>query len=327
MVLYDERDPLNKRFGEDWARLTHDLLFDSEGSLKFKFDLWNDVRKVILPTLVEEVGYIPIPRVEYTDDALDLVIENITLQGRNMFPNIISMEAHNFFKFSPYKSIEDARHHEFTFTLAHIQADMRDVALYFRKKTGFPKLRDSGIADVVLGGQGLTVTVHLVSSDKDRSSVFKVKDVHVKVDTLKFSIRDAKHEWLYKTLRPLATNMVKKQIQKAVGEATRTGLEYLDGQLVTVRDRMEETKASEETSRRQALQDLFKRKKEETASLKTSESKAHFKVVHNKRASMIDAGHPSGWVNRTTEREEKATRGKEWRSEAFSIAPHENLSS
>jgi hypothetical protein len=173
-----------------------------------------------------------------------------------MFPNIISMEAHNFFKFSPYKSVEDVRHHEFTFTLSQIQADMRDVALYFRKKTGFPKLRDSGIADVILGGQGLSVTIHLVSSDKDRSSVFKVKDVHVKVDTLKFSIRDAKHEWLYKTLRPLATSMVKKQIQKAVGEATRTGLEYLDGQLVTVRDRMEETKASEETSRRQALQDV-----------------------------------------------------------------------
>jgi len=48
-------DPLNKRFGEDWASLTRDLLFDSEGSLKFKFELWSDIRKVILPTLVEEV--------------------------------------------------------------------------------------------------------------------------------------------------------------------------------------------------------------------------------------------------------------------------------
>ncbi|OAX34933.1 hypothetical protein K503DRAFT_774020 [Rhizopogon vinicolor AM-OR11-026] len=249
-------DPLNKRFGEDWARLTHDLLFDSEGSLKFKFELWSDIRKVILPTLVEEVGYIPIPRVEYTDDEFDVVIENITLQGRNMFPTIMSMEAHNFFKCSPYQTIEDVRHHEFTITLEQIQADMRDVALYFRKKTGFPKLRDSGIADVILGGQGLTVMIHLVSSDKDRSSVFKVKDVHVKVDTLKFSIRDAKHEFWYKTFRPIATNMVKKQIQKAVGEAIRTGLEYLDGQLVTVRNRMEETKANDDMSRRQALQDV-----------------------------------------------------------------------
>jgi len=49
---------LNKQFGEDWARLTKDLLFDSEGSLKFKPELWNDIRKVILPQLTEQVGLI-----------------------------------------------------------------------------------------------------------------------------------------------------------------------------------------------------------------------------------------------------------------------------
>jgi hypothetical protein len=206
--------------------------------------------------LALEVGYLPIPRVEYTDDALDLVVENLTLQGRNLFPNVISMEAFNFLKFSPHDAIQDERHHEFTITLAQIQADMRDVALYFHKKTGFPKLRDSGIADVILGGQGMTVTIHLVSADKDRSSVFKVKNVHVKVDSLKFSIRDSKHDMIYNSIKPIATTVVKRHIQKAVAQAIRTGLEYLDGQLVTVRDRMEETKTKEELSRRQVLQDV-----------------------------------------------------------------------
>jgi hypothetical protein len=199
---------------------------------------------------------VPIPRVEYTDDALDLVVENLVLQGRNLFPNVISMEAYNFLKFSPYDAIQDKRHHEITITLAQIQADMRDVALYFRKKTGFIKMRDSGIADVVLGGEGMTITIDLVSADKDRSSVFKVKDVHVKVDSLKFSIRDSKHDMFYKTLKLIATAVVKKHIQKAVAQAIRTGLEYLDGQLVIVRDRMEETKTNEELSRRQVLQDV-----------------------------------------------------------------------
>jgi len=48
-------DPTNKRFGEDWVRLTKDLLFDSEGSLKFKPELWSDIRKVIVSTLVDKV--------------------------------------------------------------------------------------------------------------------------------------------------------------------------------------------------------------------------------------------------------------------------------
>ena len=105
-----------------------------------------------------QVGYVPIPRIEYTDDMLDLVVENLTLQGRNLFPNVVSVEAHNYMKFSPYNAITDQHHHEFTLTLGHIQADMRDVAFYFRKKSGFPKISDSGLADVLLGGQGLTVS-------------------------------------------------------------------------------------------------------------------------------------------------------------------------
>ncbi|PSS29844.1 hypothetical protein PHLCEN_2v2659 [Hermanssonia centrifuga] len=319
-------DPLNKRFGEDWARLTKDLLFDSEGSLKWKPELWMDIRKVILPSLIDQVGYVPIPRIEYTDDALDVVIENLALSGRNLFPNVVSMEAHNFIKFSPYDAIRDEHHHEFTLTFGQIQADMKDVAFYFRKKTGIPKLQDSGLADVLLGGQGLTVTAHIASAEKDRSSVFTVKDVNVKVDTLKFSIRDSKHDFLYKTFRPLATGLVKKQLQKAIADSVRTALEYVDGQLVGVRDRMEEAKADENKSRTQVLQELFQRKKDEAESVKSGatskkeDKHAQFKVVSKRDSEILkDKGYPGGWVNRTQERNEAAKKGQDWRSEAFTI--------
>lgn len=52
-----------------------------------------------------------------------------------------------------------------------IQADMRNIAFYFRETTGFPKITDSGLADVVLGGQGLTTIVQLVSADKGKRCV------------------------------------------------------------------------------------------------------------------------------------------------------------
>lgn len=107
-----------------------------------------------------QVGYVPIPRIEYTDDNLDLVVENLTLQGRNLFPNAIALEAHNFVKFSPYSAISDDSQHRFTLTFEQMQADMRDVAFYYRKKTGIPKMTDSGLADVLFGGHGLTVSPH-----------------------------------------------------------------------------------------------------------------------------------------------------------------------
>jgi len=47
--------------------------------------------------------------------------------------------------------------------LEQMQADMRDVAFYYRKKTGITKMKDSGMADVVLGGEGLSVRRFLPS--------------------------------------------------------------------------------------------------------------------------------------------------------------------
>jgi len=95
-----------------------------------------------------------------------------------------------------------------------------------------------------------------VSPGKDHTSVFKVQNIHVKVGTLKFSIRDSKHDFLYKTLRPLATGLIKRQIQRAFSDAIRTGLEYLDGQLVGVRDRMNEAKVSDSQSRTEIVKDV-----------------------------------------------------------------------
>jgi hypothetical protein len=236
------------------------------------------------------------------------------------------MEAHNFIKFSPYDSITDDNNHHMTLSLHQMQADMKNVAFYYRKKTGIPKMSDSGLADVLLGGEGLSAVIHLVSSKHDHTSVFRVQDVHVKVNTLKFAIRDSKHDFLYKTLRPLASGLIKRQIQKAIKDALITGFEYIDGQLVAVRDRMESAQDTEDVSRTDILKDLFTRKKEpsEQASLKSKSGEHHhksqFKIVANKRESLLsNAGNPAGWVNRTAEKEELATQGSEWRSDAFNM--------
>ncbi len=62
----------------------------------------------------------------------------------------------------------------------------------------------------------------------------------MKVDSLKFSVRDSKHDFLYKAVKPLVMGIVKKQIEKVVGDAIRTGFEYVDGVLVSVRQEQQE---------------------------------------------------------------------------------------
>ncbi|KAJ3798154.1 hypothetical protein GGU11DRAFT_682172 [Lentinula aff. detonsa] len=326
-------DPLNRQFGTDIQRLTKDLLFDSDGKLTFKPELWNDVRTTIIPGLIQRIGVIPIPRIEYTDDSLDLVLENLTMSAQNLFPNLVEVEVRNWARFGTSKDIATNKH-SLHLHLSQIQTDMRDVAFYFRKKSGLPKLKDSGVADVLLGGDGLSATIHLESSS-DPTTLYDIKNIAVKVDTLKFAIRDSKHDLLYKTLRPLATGLIKKQVQKAVADGMRTGLEWLGEELVAVRDRMNEAREGateeEEVGRFKAMQEAFKRRKDDASStVSRSGSSSQFKVVSNKRNSLLaTAGHPSGWVNRVDEKEktihelpagERGGGGQDtWRTKAFDI--------
>ncbi|PVF96377.1 hypothetical protein CPB86DRAFT_874940 [Serendipita vermifera] len=333
-------DPLNKRMTDQWAGLVKDLLMNDKGNLVWKGALWTDIRKVILPTLVEQVGYIPIPRIEYTDDKLDLVIENLTLQGRNLFPNIVEIAAQTHMKMSPYSTIKDEYHHTMTLTLSQIQADMRDITFYFRKKNGFPKIKDSGLADVFLGGRGITATVTIVNNTKSsQKSLFRVKNVHVKVDALKFSIRDSRHDILYKTLRPLATGLIKRQVAKAIEDGIRAGFEWADRELIKTRARMDRAKEGE-GSALDVLKSAFTSEGSTTAADEdTTIAASHrstspggtskgvkrnstFKIVP-KRESMLlpEAGHERGWIRKQGDKEDLATDGEGWKSSAFSIVP------
>lgn len=155
--------------------------------------------------------------------------------------------------------------------------------------------------------------------------MFKVKDVHVKIDALKFSIRDSKHDILYKTLKPLASGLVKKQIQKAVQDSIRTAFEYIDGQLVTVRDRYSEAKQSDEASRTDALKSVFQRNKAEaekahsSAQSTASQRNSQFKVSAQRDHAIVDAGHDHGYSIKAQERADAAKQGSGWHSDAFSI--------
>ncbi|CAG8625632.1 17243_t:CDS:10, partial [Acaulospora colombiana] len=326
-------DPLNKRLTDQWAGLVKDLLMNDKGSLMWKGALWTDIRKVILPTLVEQVGYIPIPRIEYTDDKLDLVIENLTLQGRNLFPNIVEIAAQTHMKMSPYSTIKDEYHHTMTLTLSQIQADMRDVTFYFRKKSGFPKIKDSGLADVFLGGRGITATVTIVNNTKSsQKSLFRVKNVHVKVDALKFSIRDSRHDILYKTLRPLATGLIKRQVAKAIEDGIRAGFEWADRELTKVGegstfDVIKSAFTSEgSTTAATADEDTTiaasRRSASPSATSKGVKRNSTFKIVP-KRESMLlpEVGHERGWIRKQGEKEDLAADGEGWKSTAFSIVP------
>ena len=77
-----------------------------------------------------------------------------------------------------------------------------------------------------------------MTASEDKTSIFKAKSIIITVDTLKFSIRDSKYDFFEKSFKPLATMLIKKENKKAIKGSITTGMEYMDGQLVSVRSKI-----------------------------------------------------------------------------------------
>lgn len=325
-----DQDELNHQFGEDWHRLTKDLLFDGDGKLTFKPELWQDIRQVILPSLIKHLGYFPIPRAEYTDDKLDLIVDNVVLSGPNLFPNTIEFDNRNRFSFSPYQQIGDKSYNTVRISLGQIQADIRDVKFAFRKKSGFPKLSDSGFADVVVSGNGISVDIMIeVIRPTRRDEVYRIGHVKTDVDELSFKLRDTKHDTLYKFIKPAATSAIKKAISKAINDAIRNGLEFVDEQLVSVRNTMADAKDTDGVTRQDALKQLYAHKKrsaeanKEKAKAKKEERNAQFAIVTSPdqelfAAQGVDRAQDS-ITNKALYQQHRARQGPTWHSDAFTI--------
>jgi hypothetical protein len=86
-----EQDPINKRFGLSMQKLFRDLGYDEYGKPALKPYLVKDLTEVIIPAAFENIRYVPIPRIEYSDPAIDAIVENLVIESDNLMPNIIEV--------------------------------------------------------------------------------------------------------------------------------------------------------------------------------------------------------------------------------------------
>lgn len=86
-----DQDPLNKRFANSMQKLFNNLGNDENGKPTFKPHLVKDLTEVIIPAVFENVRYVPIPRIEFSDPMIDAVIENLVIESDNLMPNIFEL--------------------------------------------------------------------------------------------------------------------------------------------------------------------------------------------------------------------------------------------
>ncbi|KAL7751249.1 hypothetical protein RI367_003455 [Sorochytrium milnesiophthora] len=222
MVAF-ESDKLTSALARDITALSESVMYNDDGQLSFKSDLFDDFRRVFLPAILSHVQYIALPKIEHRDPQYDIVLDNIILSSKNVLPNILEVRMENAGILSPYSEINDRFTHRITLNAFQIQADVHDVSFYYRKKT-FPRLKDWGVADFQIMGQGISVytTVEYDRWREDRTLIPRVVDVMV--DDIHLHVHHSYHDGMYKIITPMLIAALKRQIRTGV---QRTILDYL----------------------------------------------------------------------------------------------------
>ncbi len=126
--------------------------------------------------------------------------------------------------------------------------DLKDVSYHIKKKQDFPKITDTGVADIFLGGTGLSFKLKLSTAEKkDRQNFFKVDKVDVDVKNFNIKLKQSKHKLLFALAKPIMLKALRPALQKALEKLIKDKLHEFDGLAYQVK--LEADRATQEVSR------------------------------------------------------------------------------
>ncbi|KAH0435087.1 hypothetical protein CcaCcLH18_04985 [Colletotrichum camelliae] len=322
-----DQDPQNKRFAESVQKLFTDLGNDENGKPTFKPHLLKDLSEVIIPSLFENVAYIPVPRIEYSDPQFDAVIENLVLESDNFMPNVLEINSENYFLWGR-KKIANKHRQSFEVKVAGIQLDLRDVAYHVKRKQGFPSITDTGVADILLAGDGFSFKMKLSSADKkDKQNFFKIDKVDVDIKHMSIKLKKSNHKLLFSIVKPIMLKVLRPALQKAVEQAIKDQATQLDALLFQVKQEADRA-LDEARSDPERTPNIYNRyvtaiqKRTLQGKQKAEEAVADKKVnvaITKEESIFPNINLPGGISTKATEYKELARKGERWESPVFSI--------
>lgn len=323
------KDAQNKAFGESVERLFLDLGRDPDGKMAFKKHLLKDIGTVILPAAFEHIRYVPIPRIEVKDPAVDVVIENLVIESDNLMPNVLEFGSDNYFRWGR-KKISNKRDNKVMISASGIQADLTDVSYYLKKKQGFPAITDTGIMDIFLGGEGFGFKAAAsIPRKEDREQFIRLDKIDVKIDKLDIKLRKSKHKLLFQTFKPLLFRIVRPVLEKVVAQKIREAFANGDNfakeihlEAKKAQDNAKKANPEDETSIYSRYAEVFRKKMDQKKQAAQAEAKRDTKVQASatlRDSQFPDIKLPGGLTTKATEYAERAEKGEGWQSDIFSI--------
>eukprot|EP00761_Pharyngomonas_kirbyi_P013393 gb/GECH01013422.1/.p1 GENE.gb/GECH01013422.1/~~gb/GECH01013422.1/.p1 ORF type:complete len:649 (+),score=163.20 gb/GECH01013422.1/:1-1947(+) len=223
-------DPLSQRFVNDVCRLAKDITTTREGEKGVDPKVISELRDVLIPVIIRELDYMPVPRVESHGDKYDYWADDIYVSARDLVPDNIKLKLDTTFSPMPSESKQEEQQTNYTdlsFKAKNITAQMNDVQFWFCRKQ-FPKREDHGRADVKIGERGILLKIKLRVHDPSTKPVFQVRRCKCKLDALRVKVRDTKSNWLYNLFLKLFSGQLRSQIEDRIEQRIENIVELIN---------------------------------------------------------------------------------------------------
>jgi len=187
---------------------------DSEGRVQIDTEILGKLRTVIVPLLAESFKYIPIPRIQYSDEKREYWVDNIVLCGYDVIPDNVLFQIETDNEIS-IRDIEMKSNTRLLITIKKIRTELKNLDFYYKRKSFF-ELAESGRVTLRFTGDGATLTTifHVQQDLDDKFPKFMNGEAHFDIHKLEiqFDKRTLNHE----VLVPIVTSMFNQNIKNRI---------------------------------------------------------------------------------------------------------------
>ncbi|KAI0431987.1 hypothetical protein F5Y09DRAFT_303174 [Xylaria sp. FL1042] len=197
-------------------------------------DLVQDSLNVFIPLLISAIQYVPIPRLEVSTPAIDLLLENLiiepgtTVNHTSFLPYRLKIETYNDVEIRKARFRTNASSkHLVLIKIDGLSARADEVGFWLRVHSGLFRLADEGIASFALDERGVDVHLEVEICRESLEQILTLRGVRVRVHKLDYKLRKSKLSWLGWLIRPLLRPLLKAtmeaQLAKAIAELLHAG--------------------------------------------------------------------------------------------------------
>lgn len=207
---------------------------------------FEDALNVFLPRLIEAVQFVPIPRLEVSTPAIDLLLENVvlepgqTVERSSFLPHKlrISTQSSAELRRKAPLGTESSLTSLVTISLAGLSIAAEEVGYWLRLHSGPLRLSDEGLASFRLDKRGIDLDVE-VEIGRDRiEKMVSLRRVDVRIHYFNYKLRQSKFTLPAWVLKPLLRPIIKKALEVKISSAIEEGLHTLNRELLFARERL-----------------------------------------------------------------------------------------